>query len=407
MMKTCMQTSPGMMHSGSRHRTAFTLVELLVVIAIIGVLIGLLLPAVQAAREAARRTACGSKLKQLSLGLLNFENTKSRFPCGRYQPEFAATNPSTQYSSSFSYSFLVPLLPFVEEEQRFNSIFTQWQNTGENAVNNDWGSYWGTATHVGKASPFPLLACPSDPATHPRSRKHQHTNYHGNWGDILFPVGQDGWTAQFRGPFGNAVQALGSTTPGSVTNPKFVTVKRITDGLSKTIILGEVITSDPGRSTESPYGVQVSVANWGNSHTSTLPPPSTCLAETSAWRDSASSGGYTSGDGNGIGFYWPDNQPGHTAFWTILPPNATTCAHSTNISSSSYPTMSSYHPGGAHVAMCDGSTRMLSETIDHGDPNAAWALGGQQFASQYKGQSQWGVLGALGTIANGEARNVE
>ena len=52
-------------------RKAFTLVELLVVIAIIGVLIGLLLPAVQAAREAARRASCVSNLKQLALGCLN------------------------------------------------------------------------------------------------------------------------------------------------------------------------------------------------------------------------------------------------------------------------------------------------------------------------------------------------
>jgi prepilin-type N-terminal cleavage/methylation domain-containing protein/prepilin-type processing-associated H-X9-DG protein len=92
------------------NRDGFTLVELLVVIAIIGVLVALLLPAIQAARESSRRTQCMNNLKQLSLGLLNFESANKKFPAGqRYSGPPSAPG-------SFAMAWSAIILPFIEQQ---------------------------------------------------------------------------------------------------------------------------------------------------------------------------------------------------------------------------------------------------------------------------------------------------
>src|SRR5688572_20233913 len=91
-------------------RSAFTLVELLVVIAIIGILVALLLPAIQAAREAARRSQCTNNMKQLGLGVLNYESSKKELP-----PPGQCDSTGGASTTYIIHSTATLILPYIEQ----------------------------------------------------------------------------------------------------------------------------------------------------------------------------------------------------------------------------------------------------------------------------------------------------
>ena len=95
----------------------FSLVELLVVIAIIGTLVGLLLPAVQAAREAARRSQCQNNMKQLGLGVLNFESASRKLPSPGQCDSTGSS--STTYNI---HSIATLILPYIEQTNVYNQF---------------------------------------------------------------------------------------------------------------------------------------------------------------------------------------------------------------------------------------------------------------------------------------------
>ncbi len=223
-------------------RRGFTLVELLVVIAIIGVLVALLLPAIQAAREAARRSSCTNNLKQFGLALQNYHSSLKTFPPGGCILD-AKNISGTLYSS-----FHAMLLPFFEEVSLRNlyNNSTDWQHQTFPLDAN--------LNAVIPATVIPVFACPSSTGDNP---------YEDRVLNEVFLIAVTGsyiagqkWGVTHYGCCKGVTDAwclpVGFNSPASVPGgvPKEergmfdlnwgVPIRKVTDGLSRTIALGEI-----------------------------------------------------------------------------------------------------------------------------------------------------------------------
>jgi prepilin-type N-terminal cleavage/methylation domain-containing protein len=133
----------------SPSRRGFTLIELLVVIAIIAVLIALLLPAVQQAREAARRTQCKNNLKQIGLALHNYHDTYLSFPIGNVVRINGAT------LSGDGWTWHARILPQLEQGNLYNQV--------SDVMGTDAGQYFDTKQRLAQTTKIEAFQCPSHP----------------------------------------------------------------------------------------------------------------------------------------------------------------------------------------------------------------------------------------------------
>jgi prepilin-type N-terminal cleavage/methylation domain-containing protein/prepilin-type processing-associated H-X9-DG protein len=226
------------MNIQSRWNRGFTLVELLVVITIIAILIALMMPAVQAAREAARQTQCCNNLKQIALGVLNYESQHRMFPIS-----IAQYQESNWSGDGNGLSWMVGILPYIDQQNLFDSIKFNGR------VSDNLGMLRPENRNAVKTA-IPLYYCPSDNSMGvvktdvwliPAGIPFATTNYAG----VLGPHNL-GNSSIFGGlpdchnysTYGKQ-QCSGTFWRHSHIAP--VKIASFTDGTSKTTIIGEVV----------------------------------------------------------------------------------------------------------------------------------------------------------------------
>jgi prepilin-type N-terminal cleavage/methylation domain-containing protein/prepilin-type processing-associated H-X9-DG protein len=310
-----------------KRRIAFTLVELLVVIAIIGILIGLLLPAVQAAREAARRSQCANNLKQFGLALQNYHDVNKQFPTAGAN----WGNPCI--------SWQVQVLPFNEQRALYDMVSRGDKLQGD-GVNVGTGIQWwhvvtdGVPNSANRArlKQVPYARCPSDAGV--GNADWATASYGGSLGSQRTPSNDSGNCHIYitpgvhydadRGAWDHGNTLLANQISGMFgrLGPN-IGMRDVTDGTSNTIQVGEILSN--------------------------------CHDHSNGW--------------------WDYNGMGNAHASTSVPINEmTTCLGSNKIN---YPLCTnpnnwnlswgfrSQHPGGAQFLLVDGSVRFIPESVDY------------------------------------------
>jgi prepilin-type N-terminal cleavage/methylation domain-containing protein/prepilin-type processing-associated H-X9-DG protein len=292
---------------------AFTLVELLVVIAIIGVLVSLLLPAVNSARESARKMSCSNNLHNLAIAMHNYHDSMGRFPSA-----FISTPVDLQ--EGWGWGALI--LPYIEQQPLHTQLGVL---NGTFYTQLAQGGTQGKLVAQLAETVLKIYMCPSDSGYNGAGQVHNNRTFNGGLGYTALGYTS---TAQCLPGVSNYMVAEGhrdvaaaTANTGFAFNDSNIKFQHIIDGTSNTFMLGERETeqcrSGAWVGVRRPTGGGTAANNvvLGHSHVKLNTPDGPAIA------------------------------------WNV---DHTGCAEG----------FSSFHPGGAQFAMCDGSVRFVTNGIN-------------------------------------------
>jgi prepilin-type N-terminal cleavage/methylation domain-containing protein/prepilin-type processing-associated H-X9-DG protein len=304
-------------------RCAFTVIELLVVVAIISLLIALALPAVQSAREAARRLSCQNNLKQIGIALHNYESSYRRFPPAGIYPVRAVT--------ADSYSAQARLLSFLEESNLYQQI-----NLSASAISQPFVV----------AQRIAVLLCPDEINDHARTTSTP----------VRYPLSY----ASNVGSWFVFDPNTGAGGDGAIAMNRATRAADFTDGLSNTVGFAEV----------KAYGSYLLGTGVPNVPNAGIPSsPDQVLALGGALKTSATHTGWTEGQTfqTGMTFtFGPNTQMVDASASGPIDVDYVSNRDGSSATVLSYAavTARSYHAGGyVNVVFMDGSVRAIADGI--------------------------------------------
>ena len=387
-------------------RNGLTLIELLVVISVICILLAIILPAIQDTREATRRMQCSNQLKQLSLATQHYHAAYTVLPMhggGTAEPNGVRTLNDDQ-CNHHRLNYAVAILPFLEHQALWEQISQPLVEPLTGKVFPAMGPVpWYNILALSQAHPYPpwnqpmsVLRCPSDMAIADQSGA---INYAACMGDGVRELGCALGKPQFRSS--NDLTPLNyddSTKRGLFANWHAFRFSDCTDGLSATILFGEIVVGENDRQivshmVEGQAGIHINVDACSSAIDVSRPrffrADSIVEPRGSRWADA------------GLTF---------SGFSTVLPPQSPSCAEipvsgaDANWFGGIF-SAASHHRGGVYVAHADGAVRFVTASIDAQSPVASRSSVYVGNAAHPPGSpSPFGLWGALGTRSSSDVQ---